>query len=90
MKSWQMQWPSKANFAPFLQLKSSNFRLNSVKCIRVTKIVEKITFEGVFSELGSKKYFYTQSFRKYSILILGFMRKSALREKFNFYFPTVF
>ena len=90
MKSWQMQWPSKATFGPFLQLNSSNFRLNSVTCIRVKKIVEKSTFEGVLGELGSKKYFCTQSFRKNLRLILGFMKNSALREKFNFYFPKVF
>ena len=37
---------SKANFNTFLQLSCSNFRLNCVKRLKVTKILNEIKFEG--------------------------------------------
>ena len=61
-----------------------------MKYLRVTKYVKEVTFEWFLDELGSKKRLYTQSFRKYMRLVLVCMRNSALREKFNFYFPRDF
>ena len=62
--------------------------------IRVTKIVKEINFEGVWGELESKKDSKRQPFivkrQKDFRLTLVFMSNSALREKFNFYFPRVF
>ena len=49
MKRSEKQLPSKTNFSPF-----------HVKDLRVTKIVKEIKFEGVWSELESKKGFQKQ------------------------------
>ena len=38
---------------------------NSVKGLRIAKIVKEIKFVGIWSELGSKKGFQIQSFTKY-------------------------
>ena len=55
-----------------------------MKGLRVTKIVKKIKFEGVWSELESKRGFKRQSFTKYLRLTLVFIGISALREKLDF------
>ena len=59
---------SKANFCPFLQLNRSN----SVKGLRVMKIVKEIKFEGFWGELESKKGFQRQLVTKYLRLHLVF------------------
>ena len=52
--------PSKANFSTSLQLNCSNFRLNSVKGIRVTKTV-KLQAKKMFPETISHKILGTNS-----------------------------
>ena len=55
MKSWEKQLPSKANIRTFLSLTALILGQNSVKDIKVTKIVKEIKFEGVWGELELKK-----------------------------------
>ena len=57
MKISGEQLPNKANFRTFLPLNDSNFRSKSVNCLRVTKNVKEIKFEGVSAELESKNVF---------------------------------
>ena len=47
-------------FAHFCNLIAPNFGLNSVKSLRVSKIVTKNNFKWVWQELESKKCFLTQ------------------------------
>ena len=63
---------------------------HSVKGLRVAKIVKKIKFERVWGDLESKIGFQRQSVKKYLRPTLVFAGKSALREKFSFYFARVF
>ena len=86
MKRLEKQLSSKANSCPFLQLNRSN----SVKGLRVMKIVKEIKFEGFWDELESKKDFQRQLVTKYLRLHLVFTSYSTLREKFNCYFRTFF
>ena len=46
---------------------------NSIKALRVTKIVKEIKFEEVWGKLKSKKGFQIQSFTKYLRLTLVFL-----------------
>ena len=55
MKSSEKQLPSKANIRTFLSLIALILGQNSVKDIKVTKIVKEIKFEGVWVELELKK-----------------------------------
>ena len=48
------------------------------------------TFEGLWRGIIIKKCFQRQSFAKYLRLTLIFMPSSALRKKFNFFFPNIF
>ena len=63
---------------------------NSVKVLRVTKVVKKIKFEGIWGELEAKKGFQRQSFTQYLRLTLLFMWNISLWEKFNCYFSEDF
>ena len=63
---------------------------NCLKGLTVTKIVKQIKFEGVWGELEAKSCFQRQPFAKCLRQTLVFLWNSALREKFNFYFPAVF
>ena len=91
------QWKSRKSgnqvrqiLAHFCNLIALILGWNCTKGIRVTKIVKEIKFEWVLVELGAKNCFQRKSLTKYLRLILVFMRKSALREKFNFCFWTAF
>ena len=61
-----------------------------MKDLIVTKIKKEITFEGVWGKLEAKKSLQKQSITKYLRETLVFMRKSALRQKFNFRFSRAF
>ena len=52
----------------------------------VSKIVKEIKFEGALGKLQSRKRFQRQSVTKYLRLSIVFIRKKALRERFNCYF----
>ena len=73
-------------FAHFCNLIAPNFALNSVKSLRVSKIVTKNNFKWVWQELESKKCFQRQSVTKYLRLTLVSMWKRTPGEKFNRYF----
>ena len=48
------QWKYKKGSYHILQRNCSNFSLKLLKCLRVTKIVKEIKFEGVWDELEGK------------------------------------
>ena len=50
MRRSEKQFPSKVYFGTFLELNCSNFRLNSVKGLRVLKIFKEVKFEGNWGE----------------------------------------
>ena len=54
------QLPNRANLKIFYHLIALVLGSNSAKCLRVTKRVKKIKFEGVWSELESKETFHRQ------------------------------
>ena len=54
MKRSEKQLPSKANFGHFFKLNCLG--LNSVKGLRVTKIVKETRFEGVWGRVRIKKF----------------------------------
>ena len=61
-----------------------------MKGLRVIKIVKEIKLEEVWGELEAKKCFQRQPLTKYLTLTVISIQNSALREKFNFCFATVF
>ena len=79
---------SKANFSTFCNLIAQFLSQNSVKDLRVTKIVEEIKFEGVCDKLERYKCFHRKSFTKYLRLILVSVSNSALQEKSNLCFSS--
>ena len=56
----EKQLPNRANLKIFYHLIALVLGSNSAKCLRVTKRVKKIKFEGVWSELESKETFHRQ------------------------------
>ena len=55
MNRSEKQLPSKTNFRTFLPFNALILIKNSVKGLRVTKIVKEVKFEEVWGELESKK-----------------------------------
>ena len=81
MKRSEKHLPSKASFSTFLQLNCSNFGLNFVKGLRVTKFVKKIKFGGVWGEM---KCFQRKTFTKYLRLTLVLI---SVFQEFFAHFP---
>ena len=84
MQRSQKQLIIEANFGNFFNLIPLILGKKSFKGLKLTKIVQEITFEVVWAEIQPKKGFQRQSFTKYLRLTLFFMSDSALRLKFNF------
>ena len=78
MKRLELQSQSKANFSIFCNLINLILGWNSVKGLRVTKIIKEIwKFEGVLDKLELRKGFQRQSVTKYLRLTLVFMWNNA-------------
>ena len=73
MKGSEKQLPIKANCCTFCNFITLILSSNFVNELRVTKIVKRIKFEGVWGELKAKNCFQRQSFRKCLRLTLVFM-----------------
>ena len=93
---FEHQWKDRRNsyqirqiLALFCNLIAQILDYNSVKGLRVIKIVKEITFEGIWGELESKKSFQRQSFTKYLRLNLVFMWNSTLWEKWFLFFKSI-
>ena len=52
-------------FALFYNLIAPNLGQNNVENLRLTKVDKEIKFEGVWDELGGRKFFQRQSVTKY-------------------------
>ena len=59
-KSWKSSYQVKEILALFCYLIPLILGLSSVEGLRVTKIVKEVKFEGVWSELESKRSFHRQ------------------------------
>ena len=78
------------NLALFRNLVSLILSWNCVKRLIVTKLVQKINFEGTWGKLKAKNCFQRQSWTKYMIQTLVFLWNSLIQESFSFYFSAVF
>ena len=76
--------------APFYNLVALMLGWNCVKGLRVTWIVKKNKFEGVWGRLAVRNCFQRQSFKKHLRQILVFMWNRAIRQTFNFHFSVNF
>ena len=72
MKRSEKQLPSKVNFSTFCHLIAISLGQNSVKALKVNKIVKEIKFLGVSGELEEKKVSRDNN-SKYFGLTLVFM-----------------
>ena len=61
-----------------------------MKGLRITKIINKVKFQGVWGELEAKNSFQRQSFTKCLRQTLVFMWNSKIRESFISIFPQFF
>ena len=80
----------KANFYPFFQFNSSNFRLKQCQKPQSYQICQKKLSLKESGKLKTKSGFQRQSVTKYVRLTLVFRWKSALQEKFDGYFSGIF
>ena len=74
-----------------MQISCTNFRWKlCVKCLLVTKITRKISFEGYLGKFKAKFVFQRQPFAKYLRKSLVFVWNNALPEKLEFHFSGTF
>ena len=81
---------SNTTFSTFCNLVALILNWNCLKNLIVSKIVQKIKFEGDRGELEAKACFQRQSWTKYIRQTLVFMRNSTIWENFNFYLSAFF
>ena len=80
----------KEMFALFFKLVALILGQNCSKVLRVTKIVKQPKFQGVWWRVKAKYCLRRESWPKYHRQTVVFLWNSTLREKFNFYFSTIF
>ena len=81
---------SNRTFSTFCNLVALILNWNCLKNLLVSKIVQKIKFEGDRGELEAKTCFQRQSWARYIRQTLVFMRNSTIWENFNFYLSAFF
>ena len=65
VKDWSSSYQVRQIFSNFLQVSCSNFKLNSVKDLRLKKNEKQNKLEGVWGDLEARNCFQRQSFTKY-------------------------
>ena len=90
LKDRQSIYQLRQFLAPSCILVALSLGWNSVKGLRVTKIVKQMNLQKVWDELGRKNCLQREPFTKYLRKALLFKWNSALRKNFNFAFSEVF
>ena len=89
-KDRKISYQVRQNLALFFILVALILGWNCVKCLLVTKIVQKINFTEVWRRMEERHCFQRHPCIKYLRQNLVFMWNSTLRENLNFCFPTFF